>query len=106
MGCDYYTQKYYVFSYKSSEGKEETFDEPVGERESWYIGYYDEDVQTRAEAEEAQKEALGFNEVKVLYEGGKWLCTAICKENLEKIMDRHPGKEVFKIVKMTIMWDR
>lgn len=106
MGCDYYTQQYYVFTYKTPEGKEETYEEPAGERESWYIGEYDSDEMTRDDAMNQQIESLGFDKTKTLYENGKWSCTASCQYRLEEIMSHHLDKPVFKIVKYTVIWER
>jgi hypothetical protein len=106
MGCDYYSQAYYLFSYISTEGKKETYEEPAGERESWYIGDYDSDTETRDDAMNEQIEALGLDKTKVLYNKGVWSCSEICKERLQKIMARNLDKPVYKIVKYHAIWER
>lgn len=105
MGCDYYTQQYYLFTYTSSEGKEEAYEETAGDKESWYIGDYDPDVDTHESAMNKQIEALGFDKTIPLYTNGKWFCTESCKQRLQAIMCRHLDKPVFKIVKYTVIWD-
>lgn len=106
MGCDYYTQQYYLFTYTSSEGKEETYEEPAGVRESWYIGNYDSDVDTHASAMNKHIELLGFDKTLTLYTNGNWSCTESCKERLQAIMGRHLDKPVTQIVKYTVILDR
>jgi hypothetical protein len=106
MGCDFYSQLYYLFMYRTPEGKEEHYEEPVGQRESWYIGYYDPDIETREDAMNRAIENFGLNETKTLYENDKWFCIEACKENMESIMASHHDKPVVKIIKYNFVWAR